>query len=695
MAKTKSQSGVTLALDDVKRKLEKHPQWASSSVEEQEYMKAMFDRLIKGRDQMMQPHIELDDMTVAQYVERNNKRANTYIKPRKNKSDINVVSGVSREKLFSVAGHIHRLNLKPEVHSFDKNRDEDVKLGRSFANAINKSRKLENDKEKSLMRMLTLMTEGSCAVEEAWVPTKKTRKKILDYTKLDPATGFDGLEYLEKTEYLYKAESAVISIKNLILGNIRQADFNKQPWVATVEYREYDEVKTIFEGWKNWEFVKPGSEHRSDLQMDNVKMYSDMMLYNQQDSRVEIIKYQDPWNDEYQIIVNGVFMLPMGFPTPWEWDGFSISFQVFEPITPYFALGKSLMAKVDRDDELLTIMLRLFVHKTLQSVKPPVANLSSRKLPPDLFDPGKIWNGVNPAQIKPLIEHNGVNGNEWQMFEKVREFIDSKSISRIAQGQQLSQGATATESLILEKQAKMAIGLMLFAYTMLEQKMAEKRLSNILSNWTTEEEESWDEIKKETKKRIKPVHVSDANFGDKRGTEKIVFTQEEFTFKEKYQRGLQMFKEEERSNKGERTTYISLPILRRLKYTHHIQITPSEEENDNLNKILLQEELTQAMNFFGPGNINLDFYKRKFASVWGNDPVEMFNGFGIDQLQALALQGADAQSSSPLPGTQGGPQSGSAMANSSPSAAQASGKEGVDRQLDRNQQKAQGALMNR
>lgn len=690
MAETKTKSAMVLKKENLEEWMKNAPQMNDLSDSEKAYYKMLMTRVLSSRDMRDQPFPELDDMTVDEYIERNKKRANTYIPPRKNRSDVTITSGLAREKLLSVASHIHRLNMLPEIHSFDKNNDEDDKLGRTLTNAVKKSLDLENDKEKSLLRIMTLTVEGTIFVEEAWVPTMKVRKKIINRSKLDPATGFDGLEWVPKIETLYKAESSIISTKNMLLGSMRIFDFNKQPYVATVEYRDYDEIAPLFSGWKNWKHVRPGESHATEVQLQNRIEYSDGCLYPKQENQVEIIKYQDWHNDEYQIIINGVMMLPMGFPCPWEWDGSSISEQKFEPISEYFALGKSLMSKIGLDDEMITQMLRIFMRKTLQSTNPPSGNMTMKKLPHDLFDAGKIWHGVNPAQIQPLINHQGVNANEWQMFEKVREFIDSKSISRIAQGQQPSRAATATEILELQKQAQINIGLSLFSYANLMRKMTEKRLPNILSNWSKVESEKWDEFTKSFVKRYKSFNIENANFGGQVGTEKLMFTNEDISFKQEQEMSRRMFVEEMKSEDKVRTTIISLPRLRRLKYSHFITVTPTEDESDNLNKILFQEEFTQASQFFGQQSINMDFYKRKFAKVWGNDPMDVFSQFGAQQLAALAdgLGANGAQEDE-------GKKSGSPIANAQVSADQLTGRESIDRMQQRNQQKADGALLNR
>lgn len=641
--KKTSKPGVLMEKDTFDTHLKESTQFNTFNPVEREYALAMWSRLVRIRDQYQMTHDELDGLTVAGWVEQNAKRANSYIEPRKNSSDIAIQSGITREKLLSIASHIHRLNLAPEVHSFKDDSEEDISLGRSFTNAIRKSRKLEEDDNKRLLRTMMLLEQGTCFVEEAWRPSTVTKKKIKNKAMLDPAKGFEGLEWLERNDTTYRAESNILSMKDVYLENIKQLDNDKQSRLFTIEIVPFDQAYEQYGGWKNWKYVKPGAS--TDFsENNNSVMYRDMTLLKKDNTEVEIIKYQDRFYDEYQIIINGVFMLPMGFPTPWAWDGFNIDWQVYEPISPFFALGKSLISKVDKDDALLTEFLRLFTHKTKQSVKPPAGNMTGKKLPSRIFDPGIMWNGLDATKIVPLINHQGVNPAEWQMFNAIKEFIDEKSVSRLAQGQQLSRSATATEILELQKQAQINLGLSLFSASQLERKMSDLRLKNILENWSRPISEEFDEAKQQLVKQFRSITMEDSNLGDREGTEKLVFTDEDIDFKKAYEMSKKFLTEERSGKSTVKTTVISNPILKRLKYTHHIQIVPTEQESDNLNKILFNEEFTQAANFFGVQSINMDFYKRKFAKVWGNSVDEAFSQASPqDMMSALQQNGSPEQ----------------------------------------------------
>jgi len=622
-----SKPAVQITKDSIDEAMQASPQFSDFNNEQREYARLMWAELVRMRDERQQTHDGFDGLTLERYVELNAKRSNTYIPPRKNVSDDRLTAGLAREKLLAIASHLNRLNLEPEVHSYNKDNDEDVIIGRSLTHAIRKSRKMENDQEKKLARIFTLLEQGTVFIEEGWRPSTFTKKKIKNKKKLDPAKGFEGLDWIEETKTLYSAESQLIGMENVFLGNAYEAEASKQTKLFTVEIKSFEEAKSIFQKWANWKYVKPGLATGLNETSETLR-YRDYTLNNIKNDEVEIIKYQDWLCDEYQIIVNGVYMLPFGFPQPWEWDGGSIAWQIYELISPRFAYGKSLMSKVGIEDDLLTEQLRMMMRKTKQSYNPPVANTNSRRLPPRIFDAGVIWNGIDANKIKRLIDHQGVTGSEVQMFSIIKDFIDAKSISRLAQGQQPSRQATATEILELQRQAQINIGLSLFSVMLLEKKISELRMNNILVNWTKPIDQEFDETRQRLVNKHKTIVIDNANVGDKEVTEKIKFTDEDIDFVKAREMSKKMFEEERAGGEKVKTVVISTPILSRLKYSHQVTIVPTQEENDNLNKILLTEEFTQAANMFGLEALNADFYKRKHARVWGNNVEEAFAQLG-------------------------------------------------------------------
>ena len=74
-----------------------------------------------------------------------------------------------------------------------------------------------------------------------------------------------------------------------------------------------NEAKAMFGGWPRWENV-PKKVTSFDPLQGPLTEYKDWTLESITDDQCEILQYQNKWTNEYYIMVNGVLMLPVGFP---------------------------------------------------------------------------------------------------------------------------------------------------------------------------------------------------------------------------------------------------------------------------------------------------------------------------------------------------------------------------------------------
>jgi len=87
--------------------------------------------------------------------------------------------------------------------------------------------------------------------------------------------------------------------------------------------------------------------------------YRKWTLENLEKNMVEVIRYQDKWSNEFMIFINGVMMLPVGFPL----TAVSPSGEYFlakgssHPISWFFAYSKSLGSKSKVDQAVLDELL--------------------------------------------------------------------------------------------------------------------------------------------------------------------------------------------------------------------------------------------------------------------------------------------------------------------------------------------------
>ena len=602
--------------------------------DEKDRFNFIMQRLVRARNVRDQRHVEFDDMTIQEWVDFNARTANSYLEPRKNRTDTKIVSGTPKTKMKAIISHLMKMELRAEVFTFDKNENECVELGRLFSGMIDKSNKIEHDNEKKRLRYEEMMTYGTVFIEEAWVPTRKVEKKITNRTKLDPTTGFEGLKWITKEQVEYNCEKRIYNMIEVFLGDFRQYELKKQPYLFTRHVMLYDEAEQIYGKWKNWKYVKEGSSKKltEASGSDDGLAYRNWNLYDLDENTVEVIKYQDLPNNEYQIIINGVMMLPVGFPLPWGWDDYSLKKSVYDPVSSKCAYGKSLISEVRVDGEVYDTMLRMLINKANQSIKPPMSNNSNQNITPRIYDAGTIWEGINVNALQKIIDHNGPTPAEIQMFQIVKDNIDKKTVNPTFQGQQGKGTSTATEILEMQRQSQIMLGLILLSVQILEEGISELRLYNILENWTKPVDYEIDSTRKKLKNKFRKVNIKGTGMNGKDVTQIVEFTDEIPIQKEKRQKSYDMLTEEFKDETKSARIEISLPILNRLKYKFFINVNPSERESDSLNKVLFKEKMDQAITYFGQ-SVNMDHFKTKWALTWGENPKDAFAEMGINQME--------------------------------------------------------------
>ena len=596
----------------------------SYSDDEITYIGRVQMRLERARRLRDVRHDEFDGMTFIQHWDLEEKLANTWVPPKLNKEDTTFVSGTVRQKIFALLSNFENLDLSPDITAYDESNHEVADLGHSIEDIMEKTEELEGDAEKKLMRQYELLKHGYVFVQELWEERWTWAKPIIE--------SFSGMigsaKWKRRLKLLYaKPVREVLSGPNVYLGDITQYDFNKQPYLFTVKYRSYDDAKAIYGNWERWKYVtKAVTPFAPEAGTGTSSIiYNTWRLTEVRENFVEEIHYQDKFNNEYQIILNGVLMLPIGYPFPWGYEEYNVVQQNLEPIHPAFAYGASMVKRMRTQVGILDEMLKLAVLKTQKSFMPARFNLSGKVISPRAFMPGKITTGFAPTDVPTIDqkETEGVTTSELNMIAELQRNIDANSVSATFQGQQQKQaggGTTATEVLELQRQAKLTLGVYVFAASMLEWKLGWARLFNIMQNWFNPIDEKLDEARNQLKDVYRTLNVPEPISGKGLGRHLIIPTEEEVTAKQIYEAEDYMSR---KAGMPYRITVINPSILKQAKYIWQLIVVPREKKSTELQKVLFRGFMADAQ-LFGQ-DLNMGYLEEEFAAVWSKDPNKLFN----------------------------------------------------------------------
>ena len=613
------------------------------STDEESYFSALKTRLELARNDRDTSRPEFDGMSyVEQYLE-NERLASTQIKPRLNKSDTDFQSGVIRQKIFAILAALGKKNLEAELVPYDNKGVPVPELGEAVTVVLRKTEELDNDEEKQGLRYYELLSQGTVFVEEIWKKTKKNVKKI--------TSGFDSPDKAkwatQLSEYLSYPCRTVLDGRGVYLGDITQYFIDQQPYLFTVDIIPYATAEAIFGSWDRWDKV-PQTLETIDSSGVVTKHWT---LSSPQKGFVEVVKYQDKWANEFQIMLNGVMMLPVGYPlSAVQPDGeYTIAKQVLKVISPKFAYGKSLCMEMRTQTAVYDEMLKMAVLKTQKSYMPPKANMTGKVISQKALSAGVITavDGGRLTDLDPT-GSQGVNQSEYNMISLLSNQLDSLSVNKSFQGQESGAG-TATENILIQEQSSLMVDLIVTACSQLEKQLGKLRCSLLNEHWFKPTGKTVRNGKPQDEYRTAMVD----NYIPEKGEGKtmaMATTDLEGMVGEMMGKPISkvtsasMYGLEDRMAEvmGAPVRILILnPLdLTEMKYDWQVVVNPTDRRGSNQNKLMFRAEMNDAMSYF-PDTLNRTYFQDRFADIWGENPSKAFSQPQMmPQMAGVAPQGA-------------------------------------------------------
>ncbi len=606
------------------------------------YLSYLQSRLESAKKQKESPLPEFNNKTYYQDFEENIKISHTKLPERKNEDDVIVSAGTVEAKLEALLSHVHNLELAPEVLAFDRENNMINDLGTALTDTIFMTEQIDGgiiggDEEKKLLRQRELLCQNAVFVQEEWLRKFERKKKLSEK--------YDGQfkewkNWNDTLELVFEGPSRTLLYgPNVYLGNITEYFMDNQPYMFIAFQEHYDVAKTKYGKFENWKYVRRGAIPEGTTEEQKTIYDNKWRLEDVKKDHVEIILYQDKPNDEFQILINGMAMLPMGFPLSAVSPGgsYNIVKQVFRVLSNHFAYGKAFVASgsVKEIATLIDEMLKLFVLKTRKSVTPAYVNTSGKVISRKVLSPGRISMGFSPDALQPIgTEGQGVTSNEYNILKELQDRIDKSTVSNQFQGQQGKAGTTATEVLELQRQAKLTLGLTIATCVMLEKKLGYLRLYNIIENWFNPIDTkivTTNDVRKYVnsyRKTVRQTNIEGEGLGERQ-----VIPMNEFDT-EGNPEGLpdpevirQMeYSEEEKKGMPVRMIYLQPEALKTARIRWYIVINPKEKEGSAFFKVLFREEITDMLSLMQLGSVpNINGLEEEFARVWGKSRNKLFS----------------------------------------------------------------------
>lgn len=582
--------------------------------DEMKFRSNMIARLLQMRFMRDRNHPELDNMTYLEYYESNRRKDLSYLIPKKNRQDVRIVTGMTREKDSTLLTTCLDLNLNPSITAFDIDDEIVNEFGDNMSDMVKKSREIEDWETLRPSVYRELIAQGDVFVEEIHV--EEFRNMPVHRMEWDPIykpiSDFTVRRRLEKV--FSGCRARMVNGKKVYLGNIRAEYIQKQPIVAVLNIYPRTEAAGIYGQWERWKHV-PYKLDTVNTYWDDGKTYKDWNLVALSDyDKVAEIKVYDPILNQFQIFLNGVMMLPHNFPLSYISASGEIPMAQGknEVITDY-CYGKSQPSKVKVDQEILDETTKIIIEKMRQSWKPPKATRGQGVFSDRIYMAGQITSNMSSGDLQDIISTPGATQADFSFYKLISDSISSKTVTPEFAGESQGGDQTATEIQQQKNQQMLKLGLTIDGIVNLERRMTWLRIYNILDNWTKDDDAKIDDTRDSAKKAVRTFSVETSLEDGSAGIK-------QFRFHDQGDRPniFDHHDEEEQLSrqhgKPVRIVYLDRKEARALKYRWFIVMNPSPKSNDHLSQLMFVNNVTTAMQLFGPQALNVEYLKQRYAT---------------------------------------------------------------------------------
>ena len=460
---------------------------------------------------------QFNDRTLIDYVDDSEKRFNGYVPTRESQGksswQANVFLPSTRNKLKAMIAAVALTVPEMKFRAVGNDGGFDLKRAEYMRELVRHSYYQENPEMEVFFDAWEAAGKGTVIKYEGYLKTKYKRKFVTSY---DLSTG--EVESEEKEVNVDdKCVELDVPLSEFYIKDFFITDVQKQPSIAWIKYLDKTAAESEFGQYKNWEYVpvKP----RQRFEGESKTFFYDRWTGRTAEDEYEVISYYNKFEDQYNIIINGVPMLL----SPMLWGKkdkkYPFAKTIIEPFNDrHFFYGNSLPNSIMGQQDVLNQLVNMGLDKTYRSMNPPLlASLANK----DLLETENEGIGMDTTlyvdDISNVQYQNipGVTSPEMAMLELISKGIDLSTVDANQQGV-AGRGVTAREIVIANENAQKLKGIFFMFLKDLWIQKTKLRILNILMNYTQPmvNEIVGEKKGKDYQERFRTFNIEDSEFPD-------------------------------------------------------------------------------------------------------------------------------------------------------------------------------------
>lgn len=576
----------------------------------------------------------------------NQQKAINYAPPRNPKDDREVSVGMVHEKIIAFVAVFLKYNFRRRIKVYGKDGKAIDNLGEVYDLAIEFSHRMEQFGKRLALIFWEVFTQGNAFVLEDWEVRTMTEQDAYDADgkKVDTASMDFTYDTIDKMSFkpgkeiqTRRAVSRLLDGRMVIFGNPEIEEVQDQPFIAVEEEISRTDAEQLYGALKRWAFVPKEAVQIDWITPMNVTLFNTQRL-DHPENRVIVHRLFDKPNNRFNILLNGMMMLPRNTPM-----------KLFYPRNNYPLTNipaerlkgsiycRSVPAKTKFNADFVDWALKNLALKFEQGVIPAILAKGKYTLSRQIFRAGQVTHGVASTDFtKADPDNKGVTVPDVNFFTMMKEIVEAQTLNPTATGE-FDPNASATQIAITDQNQRDKLAFLLDGIAGGFMDMALRRAETIESKYTI----------KQSEKVVNGVKVNVyQNFTiDMSGVSSSVIFDDAIgdpTYNhEQTQNKLHQEAVKAKKNGKPSETYIANPDdLREGKYELDVEIVPERIKEIDLQMQSMWAEFTSLLNTFGR-NVNIEELKSIYLEVRGR-PASIFNSADVMKLQQITAQGQGA-----------------------------------------------------
>lgn len=542
-----------------------------------------------GYEIMNKPYRELNDKTVIERQNEDQKKFNSFQDPKSNDPDeawkSNAIRPITRNRTISIAAHVTGSLMFPHIFAQNENQEEDKDCATVMRDLMEWSADQAGYEKTILYAVIAALVNPAVIVHTEYAEVYRKIKEITSKDKWEEKEVLD--------EILSGFQDSIVPIDELFIGDIYEHDIQKQPFLIrrrAIDYRVAEAKYGEHENFKK--YVRAGLQI---LSYDGGATFYEQFDENLRERLVEEIIYYNRSKDLQLVFCNGVLVCKPDYPNPRKDKKYPYTKTGYELIDEgKFFYYKSLVSKMSSDQDVVDTLYRMVIDGSFLRLMPPIAAFGGEEIKSNVIVPGKVTRFSDTAAKMDKIDIGNDLQAGYSALERVEQSISESSNDVMQSGQGMKGAQTAFEVSRLEQNARIMLGLFGKMIGFLVKEYGELRISDILQFMTVAEV---DEISNGVKFRsfVMPEKTVDGSTKSRKIDFTLDVSEEPKTKDQILEESFGLLDEEGGLDSRTQIFKVNPNLFRRMKYL--VKVTPDvvTPPSENVKKALNLEEFDRLI----------------------------------------------------------------------------------------------------